>query len=207
MYILSPLPPSQMKNRINTLSFLLAGSFLACADGPTAPATADEAVLASTVTFDARPAAGVQQQVTGHADIGFEFPVGTMVVDQYSFSAVRHRDNRVTGQLEFRAKYLGLRVRVHGELLCFNIIGNRARLAAVITKTTFEDSPPPGQGGLPIGEKLTWSVTDGRGNDDLASPLLGEPTKPVQDPSGFCENALPYPWEMPLRRGAIQIHQ
>lgn len=180
---------------------------MGCAgDSPTSPLGTDAAVLAMETAAARVPGTSVgQQQVTGHADVQFRFPNTTTVVDQYSFSAIRHTDGRFTGQFEFRAKYEGLRIRAHGEVRCFRIDGNKARLAGVITKTTFEDSPPPGQSGLPVGEVLTWSVTDNRSNDDTASPLLGDPPQPTQDAFRFCERGLPYP-ETLIRRGSIQIH-
>jgi len=193
-----------MKNRLAPLQILFTTVILGCGGegGPASSTAPDASLLAPAENSAARqtPGAVTHQQVTGHADIEFQFPDTTAVVDQYSFSAIRHQDGRFTGQFEFRAKYRGLRVRAHGDVLCFRIEGNRARLGGIITKTTFEDSPPPGLSGLPVGEELTWSVTDGRGNNDTASPLLGS------NALAYCAGGISYPWEMPIRRGSIQIH-
>jgi len=196
-----------MQKNTALLALVSAGLLACTGDVPTAPASNVSLLPDPAVSFAAKqPGSTVHQQVTGHADVEFRFPTTTTVVDQYSFSAIRHQDGRFTGQFEFRAKYMGLRVRAHGEVRCFRIDGNKARLAGVITKTTFEESPPPGLSGLPVGEVLTWSVTDNRSNNDTASPLLGDPPQPTQDPFRFCERGLPYP-ETLIRRGSIQIHQ
>lgn len=134
------------------------------------------------------------QSATGHVD-QMESPFGVGVIDQYSFSAIRTPQGKINGQFEFRAKYQGLVVRAHGFVECLTINGNRARIAGVVTQSTFPE-------GIPAGSELAWSVTDngepGRGAD-TASQLLGFPG-PL-----FCATAVGGFPEAPLRRGNIQV--
>ena len=138
--------------------------------------------------------------VTGHADIESQ-PFDLTVVDSYSFSAIQHKDGRVSGQFQFRARRLGpasgddAAVRVHGRVDCVTVEGNKARMGGTVTNSSFE--------GIPEGSTLTWSITDGGspGRRDTASQLLGAPTEP------FCAQGLPYTYpEFALRRGNVQIH-
>lgn len=190
-----------MRHTIVSSPFILGIFLLACgeANSPTGPQAASGLLLAPAVGSTARqtPALPGQQQVTGHVDAEFEF--FTAIVNQYSFSAIRRRDGSFTGQFEFRAKYNDLVVRVHGDVLCLFIAGNRARVGGIVTKTTFDDGTPIGDGGLPVGDQLTWSVTDGPHNDDTASMMLGS------NALNYCRGGLPYA-EHPIIRGSVQIH-
>lgn len=134
------------------------------------------------------------QSATGHVDQA-ESPFGIVVIDQYSFSAIRTPQGKINGEFEFRAKYLDVVVRAHGDVDCLTINGNHARIAGHVTQSTFE-------AGIPIGSELTWTVTDngepGKGRD-TASELLGFPREL------FCAApAGQYP-EAPIRRGNIQV--
>jgi len=134
------------------------------------------------------------QSATGHVDQA-EIPFDVVVIDQYSFSAVRTPQGRINGQFEFRAKYQDLVVRAHGDVDCLTINGNHARIAGHVTQSTFE-------AGIPTGSELTWTVTDnGEPGDgrDTASEMLGFSREL------FCaEPRGQYP-EAPIRRGNIQV--
>lgn len=144
-------------------------------------------------TLEARN--GGVQSATGHVDQTFS-PFGVVVINQYSFSAVRTPSGRVNGQFEFRAKYLGLVIRAHGDVECLRVNGNKAHIAGRVTQSTFE-------AGIPTGSELTWNVTDngepGTGRD-TASQLLGAPAQ------AYCASPFDYP-ESVLRRGNVQVRQ
>ena len=160
---------------------------------PTDPGlvTANPSSARLTVAPDA---AGLGQSATGHVD-QISSPFGVVVIDQYSFAAIRTPQGQINGQFEFRAKYQGLVIRAHGAVECLSINGNKARIAGRVTQSTFE-------GGVPTGSTLTWTVTDngepGRGRD-TASQLLGAP------PEVFCPATAGQYSEAPLRRGNIQV--
>lgn len=132
--------------------------------------------------------------VSGHADVT-SIPFEQVVVDQYSFAAIRKSNGEVHGEFEFRAKYAGLVVRVHGSVECVTVSGNKARVGGRVRHSTFD--------AIPAGSMLTWSVTDngegGKAKPDTASAMLGVP-----DAEAYCEFGLPYP-ETALRRGNIQV--
>jgi hypothetical protein len=159
--------------------------------------TAFAVLLLAATTALAAPGddpADDHQSVTGHADIAST--LGTvLIVDTYSFAAIGHKDGRVSGQFELRAKYLNVTVRAHGVVECLFVTGNRARLGGRVTQSTFES-------GLPVGTQLTWSVMDngegGKDAPDTASMLLGN------DAAAYCALGLPYP-EYPIRRGNVQV--
>lgn len=134
------------------------------------------------------------QSATGHVD-QTSSPFGIVVIDQYSFSAIRTPHGQINGQFEFRAKYQNVVVRAHGYVECLSINGNQARIAGHVTHSTFE-------AGIPTGSTLTWTVTDngepGRGRD-TASQMLGAPAEL------FCATPVGQYPEEPLRRGNIQV--
>lgn len=137
---------------------------------------------------------GGVQSATGHVD-QMASPFGIVVIDQYSFSAIRTPQGQVQGQFEFRAKYENVVVRAHGEVVCLSVNGNHARIGGRVTQSTFE-------AGIPVGSDLTWTVTDngepGR-QRDTASQLLGAPAE------AFCATAVAQYPEAPLRRGNVQV--
>jgi len=74
--------------------------------------------------------------------------------EAYAMSAIRHRNGSVSGEVElFLAQNGG--IRIHGEVTCFAVLGNRANLAMRVTRTNTADAP--------VGSYLIWSVAD---NDD-----------------------------------------
>ena len=113
-----------------------------------------------------------------------------------SFSAIRHRDGRVTGQFQiFSEQEPG--VRVHGILTCLGIDGNLARLGGVITR-----SSPPGFESLAF-----WRVVDnGEGRHappDLSSDLAAfAPPELVEE---FCAVGFDFPPLVPSPQGNIQV--
>ena len=99
-----------------------------------------------------------EERVTGEVTINL--PYYNNALERYSVSAIRHRDGDVSGEFEeFSAQEGGQ--RVHARVHCFTVVGNMARLAALIEKS----SVPFG----PKGSYVIWTVVD-NGEGKKAAP-------------------------------------
>lgn len=153
---------------------------------PMSPAT--EASLA---------ASGAQQQVTGHANI--VLPGFGDAVQRYSQSAIRHADGTVSGQFELKSEQDG-GLRIHGDVFCFTIVGNTARLAGRVDQSDIDFAP--------VGSYAVWTIIDnGQGNrspPDLTSDFF----------VGFNEAAAAFHCAvginlgafLPVLSGNLQVH-
>lgn len=162
----------------------------ACADRATAPAP-------SAVVSHARPEAaaamGPQQQVTGSAFIQI---FGGTVPENYSFSAIRHRDGDVSGQFELKSAQDG-GLRVHGEVTCMAVTGNVARLGGVLTQSTDAQ--------FPAGTQVAWMIADnGEGAND--PPDQTSDFYVSGNPSRFCASQARLPL-IPIEHGNLQVHE
>jgi hypothetical protein len=148
----------------------------------------------SPVTTPLESANQGQQQVTGSIFINLADFGGAP--QRMSFSAIRHRDGRVTGQFQiFSSQEPG--VRVHGIVTCLGIDGNLARLGGIVTR-----SSPPGSEGPAF-----WRVVDnGEGSNappDLSSDVFAfAPPELVEE---FCAVGFDFPPLMPSLQGNIQV--
>jgi hypothetical protein len=136
-----------------------------------------------------------QQQVTGSIFINLAELGGAP--QRMSFSAVRHRDGRVTGQFQiFSSQAPG--VRIHGIVTCLGVDGNLARLGGVITR-----SSPPGFESLAF-----WRVVD-NGEGLQAPPDLSSDVGAFAPPEvveEFCAEGFgDFPPLLPSLRGNIQV--
>jgi hypothetical protein len=176
--------------------FAVAVAFLAfgCSREMRLPTDPVDVAPSSSNLTPAPDSANHGQSATGHVD-QTQSPFGIVVINQYSFSAIRTPHGRINGQFEFRAKFQGQVVRAHGDVECLSINGNQARVAGRVTQSTFPE-------GVPIDSELTWTVTDngegGRGRD-TASQMLGFPK------DLFCAATVGQYPEAPIRRGNIQV--
>ena len=129
---------------------VLAVAVLGCAGGPDAPLAPDRPAELSPLLNKG----GATQQVTGHANV---FLPAFQAEQRYSNSAIRHANGSVTGQFELTSEQDG-GLRVHGDVICFTIVGNTARLAGFI-----EQSTEPAFEGL----YAVWTIIDnGEGTND-----------------------------------------
>jgi hypothetical protein len=140
-------------------------------------------------------ASGTQQQVTGHANI--LLPFFQNAEEKYSNSAIRHADGTVTGEFELKSAQEG-GLRIHGDVVCFTIVGNVARLGGHIDQSTvpgLEDA------------FVAWTVVDnGEGQNDppdLTSDFIG----PVS--AGFaafhCATGFDLGPFLPVLSGNLQV--
>lgn len=175
-----------MKRTLLVLPFVLA----ACDGGLTGPAKN----LVPTVP--SLSASGAQQQVTGHADV--LLPSFANAEEKYSNSAIRHADGTVSGEFELKSAQSG-GLRIHGDVVCFTIVGNQARLGGLIDQSTI-----PSYEGLYV----IWTVVDnGEGRNDppdQTSDFIG----PVSAATAATHcatgrNVGPF---LPVLRGNLQVH-
>lgn len=177
---------------------LLLGSAACTPDrGPSAIIGVEPAVQVPLVTGSAGRR---DERIDVHAvNVGLQSVVlGSVVVDRYSFH-VHGRPGEMKGRFRLYQRRIveGLEVAVviaSGEMECATVAGNRARAGGRITWTSFPE-------GLPVGEELTWSVTDngrGRRGGDTASQPLGNQAQ------AYCALGAPYP-EQPVSRGQVLI--
>jgi len=103
-------------------------------------------------------ASGEGDHVTGSATI--ILPAFDNALERYSLSAIRHKDGSVTGEFEEFSEQEGGQ-RIHAHVVCFNVTGNSARLAAQIDQTTVSFGP--------VGSYVVWSVID-NGEGAKAAP-------------------------------------
>ena len=120
-------------------------------------------------------------------------------MEKYSSNAIRHADGSVSGQFELKSEQdEGL--RIHGDVVCFTVIGNVARLAGRVD-----------QSNTPIVEEgayVVWTVVDnGEGNKsppDLTTDFFG----PVSEEAAAFHCAVGFnlgPF-LPVLGGNLQVH-
>jgi hypothetical protein len=141
---------------------------------------------------------GPSSSATGRADFVVVPPSGTNpgFAEQYSFGAVRHPNGEFDGQFETKFDFFGQEFSLHGEVLCFTIVGtDRARLGGRVTRS---DTP-----GAPVGQELIWTVVDnGEGAnapDDQAMRMLNG------NAAAWCAAGSPFA-VFTSDRANIQVH-
>ena len=171
---------------------LFGAAMLGCAAGPdrvAGPARNADALQPLLAQ------SGVQQRVTGHANM---FLPNFAAEQKYSQSAIRHADGTVSGEFELKSEQDG-GLRVHGDVTCFTIVGNTARLGGFI-----EQSTEPAFEGLDV----VWTIVDnGEGNNgppDLTSDffLVGTGGAQFHCAVGFAFTAP----VLPVLSGNLQVH-
>jgi hypothetical protein len=129
---------------------------------------------------------------TGGAEI-------SIVVDDFtqrwSFVAKRNDDLTAQGQFQVVAKVFGNTSNMHGEIRCFMVDGNRARLGGVVTH-------PPELDGF----EIVWSVEDNGEGANAPAPDRVSALEPG-DPEAYCLLApVPAPETLPIETGNVQVH-
>lgn len=135
------------------------------------------------------------QQVTGHANI---FLPNFQAEEKYSNSAIRHADGSVTGEFQLKSEQDG-GVRLHGDVICFTIVGNTARLGGFIEK-----SSEPAFEGLHV----VWTIIDnGEGGkdppDQTSDFFLVTDAATAQFHCAVGFNLAPF---LPVLGGNLQVH-
>jgi hypothetical protein len=180
---------------------LLGAVALGCTAAPDRGVTGPNARLDRVdAAFDRVAAAsGTQQQVTGFANI--LLPFFQNAEEKYSNSAIRHADGTVSGQFELKSAQDG-GLRIHGDVVCFTIIGNMARLAGQI-----DQSSTPS---IPEGTYVIWTVVDnGEGQNDppdLTSDFIG-PFTGAGAAAFHCSTGINVGPFYPVQSGNLQVHE
>lgn len=90
------------------------------------------------------------QKVTGSAL--FQIDYAGNPFQHFSVAAIRHRDGSFSGAFEEKSEQDGGQ-REMGEIYCFSIVADTARIAGLIKKSTVPFGPP--------GSYVIWNVVDG----------------------------------------------
>jgi len=133
---------------------LLAGTAAVAACGgrdSVAPTTRLDPMRAS---LDANRSSQSEQSVTGRAAINLPPNFGG-AREFYSLDAFRHGDGSVSGNVVEVSRQEGGQ-RMEGSIFCFMIVGDTARMAALVEKSTVPFGP--------VGTYVVWTLVDnGRG--------------------------------------------
>ena len=89
------------------------------------------------------------QKVTGNAL--FQIDYAGNPFQRYSVAAIRHRDGSFSGEFEEKSEQDGGQ-RVHGDIYCFSIVADTARIAGLVKKSNIDFGPP--------GSYVIWNVVD-----------------------------------------------
>jgi hypothetical protein len=189
--------PIHPLRKVPTLAlFCCAAGLASCGsdadDDPTSPSIA----APSSPELQAQRS---QQQITGVAFITL-VEAGN-AAERFTFSAVRHRDGRISGQFQLFTEQEG-GIRLHGKITCLGIRSEGGELIGHLSATVTKSSEP-----LFEGLDLVWTVVDrgegaGAALPDLASDLFIATPEEVE---GFCA----FEFGLPINeseRGNIQVH-
>ena len=181
--------------RIKLALVLVAGSTLASCSSSRDLVAPQARPILSRPTLDR--ADDQQQQVTGQATIILDN--FNNASEKYTQSAIRHTDGTFSGDFELRSEQAP-GIRIHGDVVCFKIIGNTAYLAGVIDQS---DDPT----GAPVGSYVLWNIVDnGEGANsppDLTSDFyafLSPDLVTLQCTEGIDLGAFP------VVNGNLQVH-
>jgi hypothetical protein len=111
-------------------------------------------------------------RASGHVGFNSGLPIG-IASEQYSFTALGTDAAPLTAKGAFEVMLTlanGRQNKIHGDVICMNIVGNTARVAAIINKVWVNGVQFPITGAT----HSFWTVTDnGEGQGaDFASPML-----------------------------------
>jgi hypothetical protein len=180
-----------MKSRFAMAALAILVGAAACSDSVSVTA-ATPAVAVSDPIMPNRSLAVLSPGNYTDAWVIVDNPSSPGITDRYSYQAERTASGKIRGWFEYKTTTLSGTAKVTGDIVCFSVLGNKARLGGVITRSNSPD--------LPVGSELTWSVTDNYGKDskvpDTASSLLGAPAQL------YCDGGLPYPEGPVVKRDA-----
>ena len=141
-------------------------------------------------------ASGAQQRVTGHANLILA-SLGN-AEEIYSNAAIRHADGTVSGEWQLKTEQTDGGV-LHGIVTCFTIVGNRARLAGVVDRST---TPLAN-----VGDHVIWTVVD-NGEGNAAPPDQTSDFFPVGPLTAAAHCATGFSLALiPVLGGNLQVHQ
>ena len=133
------------------LSPLLVLAVLACTEAPTAVVLDEEPLLAKN---------GVMHSATGSGHIT------TTARRTFTFSANQRADGTTTGQFNL-VIHNDTMIRIHAEVTCMSVAGNRAWVGGVVKSASNPDW---------VGLETAWAVEDGGKNGQDMIGLMNVPT-------------------------------
>ena len=148
--------------------------------------------------------ANPDRDLLASSDEGFVTTGGAEIIimvdeltQRWSFNAKRSQSGVFSGQFEFKSDLFGDQLKAQGEVLCFAIDGNRARIGGIVRNSNY----------LEPGTEIAWNVEDnGEGNNsppDRASILSAGG---VGFATAVCGNPAAYLTTSPVRTGNVQVH-
>jgi hypothetical protein len=131
-----------------------------------------DAVLEAAAQSAASTQAASGGRASGHVGFNSGLPIG-IASEQYSFTALATDAGPLAAKGAFEVNLTlanGRQNKIHGDVICMTIVGNTARVAAIINKVWVNGVPFPITGAT----HSFWTVTDsGEGaGADTASPML-----------------------------------
>jgi hypothetical protein len=114
--------------------------------------------------------------------------------ERWSFNA---KGSPAKGNFNFVSRLFGGTVQARGDILCYSISGNRARLGGLITSSTAPEL---------IGSEAIWSVEDnGEGSAAVAADRAT--ALELGDAQSYClVPPIPDPKSLPIETGNVQVH-
>ena len=141
---------------------------------------------------------GKPQIVTGGVEFLLPEAPGIVTPTRYEMAAIRNPSGDVKGELEIHVQRATDQV-FHGELVCFQTVGNSAHLAARVTRSNVDFVPP--------GTYLAWSVVDnGEGRRSAPDQTSNFFIVSEQLALLHCMNGGINPPLYPVAHGNIQVH-
>jgi hypothetical protein len=159
---------------------------MACNDSITGPKTKASFAIGNGGSF----------VTTGGAEITF---IVDLFTDRWSFNA---KGDPASGEFNWQGKVFGVNTHIHGDVICYSISANKARVGGVI-----DNSDVPSL----MGQEAMWMVEDnGEGSGALArdrvtpisiAPVPGTAAAYCTAPAG-----VPDPDMFPTETGNVQVH-
>lgn len=131
---------------------------------------------------------------TGHLNV----PVGDAeFFRNFAFVAHASADGSVSGQFEFQARHVP--IRVHGRITCVSIDGSTAWLAGIAEQSSNPTLLPPGT-------RVRWRVVDsGQGAGAPPDLVSGFGPAPLGDELAYCTARPAAPPLLPVAGGNVRV--
>jgi hypothetical protein len=115
--------------------------------------------------------------------------------ERWSFNANRDHDLTARGEFELTTRIFGSLITAHGDIVCFTVSGNQARLGGIVTQSNSASF---------VGTTVIWSVAD-NGEGKNSPPDEATSYKPG-DPTTHCLGVDP-PDYLPVQSGNVQVRE
>jgi len=146
-----------------------------------------------TTASCATVSAGCNERANGHGTITFDRGVKR----QFSFSAQKMDDGTARGNAIIHNPNFDPRFRGHIDVMCMEVVGNRARIAGVMKNT----NDPNLENNTAVFE--VYDNGEPGNNDTISSVYFSPPNSPAPTPA-YCQSFENFP-QYPIDGGNIQV--